>query len=196
LLTKNINNLQFLKATIFVAAPHSSFFDAFLFFILDLPCVVSRIENTRIPILKIILRAVQPINVSRDDYENKLSVIEEIRKRATPSRELHLAESWPQLLIFPEGTTTNRSCLIKFKPGAFIPGLPVQPIAVKYNNKLDTITWTCEGFNSFKIILYTLCQFSNYMEVTYLPVYVPNEQEKLDANLFATNVRSKLAKLV
>jgi lysophosphatidylcholine acyltransferase/lyso-PAF acetyltransferase len=148
---------------------------------------VSRIENSRIPFIGLILRAIQPIYVSREDSENRILVVKEIKKRAL------LNSDWPQLLIFPEGTTTNRSCLITFKPGAFIPGLPVQPIAIKYKNKLDTITWTWEGLKAFKVILYTLCQFSNYMEVTFLPVYVPNDQEKMDAKVFANNVRSKMA---
>jgi lysophosphatidylcholine acyltransferase / lyso-PAF acetyltransferase len=164
--------------------------DAFVFFILGLPSGVSRIENARIPFMGPLVRAIQPILVSREDSQNKILVIEEIKKRAAPDSD------WPQLLVFPEGTTTNRSCLITFKPGAFIPGLPVQPIVVQYTNKLDTITWTWEGFKAFEVVFYTLCQFSNFMEVTYLPVYVPNEQEKMDAKLFARNVRSKIAELV
>lgn len=50
-----------------------------------------------------------------------------------------------QIIIFPEGTCTNRSCLITFKPGAFYPGVPVQPVCIRYPNKLDTVTWTWEG---------------------------------------------------
>jgi len=50
-----------------------------------------------------------------------------------------------QVMIFPEGTCTNRSCLITFKSGAFYPGVPVQPVCIRYPNKLDTVTWTWEG---------------------------------------------------
>jgi lysophosphatidylcholine acyltransferase / lyso-PAF acetyltransferase len=31
------------------------------------------------------------------------------------------------------------------------------------------------------------------MEITYLPVYVPNQEEKINPKLFAVNVRSKMA---
>jgi len=163
---KNGIRVQRNEATIFVAAPHSSFMDAFVFCILGFPSSVSRIENAKIPFFGRIIRLIQSIYVSRQgSSHNKHLVIEEIKKRAAaPDND------WSQLLLFPEGTTTNRSCLITFKPGAFIPGLPVQPIAIKYNNKLDTITWTWEGFKALEVVLYTLCQFSNYMEVTYLPV--------------------------
>lgn len=103
------------EASIFVAAPHTSYFDAFVFFILGLPSGVSRSENAKIPLIGYIIKAVQPILVTREDSKNKMFVIEEIKKRSNPENK------WPQLLIFPEGTTTNGCCLITFKPGAFIP---------------------------------------------------------------------------
>ena len=28
-----------------------------------------------------------------------------------------------------------------FKPGAFYPGKPIQPVLIRYPNKTDTITW-------------------------------------------------------
>jgi hypothetical protein len=28
-----------------------------------------------------------------------------------------------------------------FKPGAFYPGKPIQPILIRYPNKTDTLTW-------------------------------------------------------
>ena len=96
----------------------------------------------------------------------------------------------------------------------------MQPVCIEFKNRLDTIRWTWEGRSAAKLILYTLCQFNNKMEITvsvfkflkkklysdnkevvilntnlkYLPVYQPNEEEKRNANLFARNVRSKMAK--
>ena len=40
--------------------------------------------------------------------------------------------SFPRVLLFPEGTTTNGRFLISFQHGAFIPGYPVQPVVVRY----------------------------------------------------------------
>lgn len=175
------------EAPIFVAAPHSSFFDAWVFFVLGLPSSVSKDANAKIPLIGRLILSTQPILVSREDSKNKSHTINEIKKRASPQSE------WPQTLVFPEGTTTNRTCLITFKPGAFIPGRPVQPVVVKYNNRLDTITWTWQGPGAVKCLFYTICQFNNKMEITYLPVYTPNENEKNDAKLFACNVRDKMA---
>lgn len=98
------------------------------------------------------------------------------------------------MMIFPEGTCTNRSCLIRYKPGAFIPGVPVQPVVLRYLNKLDTVTWTWQGPGAFKILWLTLCQLHNPMEIEYLPIYTPSEEEKNDPALFGNNVRLIMAK--
>lgn len=148
------------EATLFVAAPHSSFFDAFVIIVVGLPSGVSRSENAKIPLVGRLVKCMQPILVNREDTKNKLNTIEEIKRRADPNSE------WSQIIVFPEGTTTNRTCLITFKPGAFIPGLPVQPIIVQYMNKRDTITWTWQGPNAYKCFFYTLCQFNNKLRIT------------------------------
>jgi lysophosphatidylcholine acyltransferase / lyso-PAF acetyltransferase len=149
------------ESTICVAAPHSSLFDIFVAILLnEIPCGVSKYENSKIPIIGRMLRAIQPILVTRENTNNKMNVINDIKLRSEPNT------NWPQILIFPEGTCTNRSCLIKFKQGAFIPALPVQPILIEYKNKFDCVTWTWDCLSIQKIIYYTLCQFHTYMEVT------------------------------
>lgn len=68
----------------------------------------------------------QPICVSREEKDSRHKAIEELKVRANAD------ELWPPLLLFPEGTCTNRQALITFKAGAFIPGKPVQPIVIRY----------------------------------------------------------------
>jgi lysophosphatidylcholine acyltransferase/lyso-PAF acetyltransferase len=46
------------QATIFVAAPHTSFFDAFVFFVLGMPAVVSRDANGKIPLIGRLIKSV------------------------------------------------------------------------------------------------------------------------------------------
>lgn len=36
------------------------------------------------------------------------------------------------LFIFPEGGTTNGTKIMKFRTGAFFPGIPVVPMIIKY----------------------------------------------------------------
>ena len=37
------------------------------------------------------------------------------------------SKAWSQLVIFPEGATTNGKAILTFKAGGFIPGVTVQP---------------------------------------------------------------------
>ena len=42
-----------------------------------------------------------------------------LQSRALDQPKNDQTRSWPQMLIFPEGTCTNGQALIKFKSGAF-----------------------------------------------------------------------------
>lgn len=175
------------EAPILIVGPHSSFFDATAVFWSNVPCLVNRIENLQLPFFGKYIDYTQPVYVWREDPNSRQNTIQEIKERASSDEE------WPQIMVFPEGTCTNRSCLITFKPGAFYPGVPVQPVLIRYNNRTDSFTWTWDGPGALKMLWVTLCQFHNYCELEYLPVYTPNEEEKQDAKLFANNVRQVMA---
>ncbi|KFR14632.1 Lysophosphatidylcholine acyltransferase 2 [Opisthocomus hoazin] len=179
-----------LEAPIFVAAPHSSFFDAIICALTGMPSTVSRAENLSTPIFGTILSSLQPVSVCRQDPDSRKNTVTEITKRALSRGQ------WPQILIFPEGTCTNRSCLITFKQGAFVPRVPVQPVLLRYPNKLDTVTWTWQGYSLKELCVMTLCQLFTRVEVEFLPVHVPTEEEKNDPILFANRVRQTMATYV
>jgi len=131
-------------------------------------------------------------------------------------RRVSKQAGFPPLLVFPEGdfrqfffefkqsidiwrgffagTTANQEALITFKEGAFRPGLPVQPVAIRYpykhfNHGLSGKAADDKGIfaHIYRVIelevhhnllekltgcfAQVLCQFSNRMEVIYLPVY-------------------------
>ncbi|OWK58582.1 Lysophosphatidylcholine acyltransferase 2 [Lonchura striata] len=175
------------EAPIFVAAPHSSFFDAIICALTGMPSIVSRAENLSTPIFGTILRSLQPVAVSRQDPDSRKNTVAEITRRALSKGQ------WPQILIFPEGTCTNRTCLITFKQGAFVPRVPVQPVLLRYPNKLDTVTWTWQGYSFKELCIMTLCQIFTRLEVEFLPVHIPTEEEKNDPVLFANRVRQTMA---
>jgi len=107
----------------------------------------------------------------------------------------HLAmndERYKQIIMFPEGTTTNGTAIIKFKPGAFIPGVPLQAVVISYPNIYSDLTWA-PNVPLISTIFQLLCQFTNYMDITYLPIYTPNDQEKQNIQLFMNNVRAMMA---
>uniref|UniRef100_A0A2K5PQ35 Lysophosphatidylcholine acyltransferase 1 n=1 Tax=Cebus imitator TaxID=2715852 RepID=A0A2K5PQ35_CEBIM len=176
------------EAAILTLAPHSSYFDA-IPVTMTMSSIVMKAESRDIPIWGTLIRYIRPVFVSRSDQDSRRKTVEEIKRRAQSNGK------WPQIMIFPEGTCTNRTCLITFKPGAFIPGAPVQPVVLRYPNKLDTITWTWQGPGALEILWLTLCQFHNQVEIEFLPVYSPSEEEKRNPALYASNVRRVMAEL-
>lgn len=151
------------EAPVIVAAPHSSFFDAFLVPLLggmylhnachlivliyiytscnlfQGPSVVARQESSNTPFFGKLMDFTQAIYVDRDNPDSRNTCKFEIRRRVKSG------EGWPQVFIFPEGTCTNRSALAQFKLGAFQPGVPIQPVVIRYPNRLDSLTWTFDS---------------------------------------------------
>ncbi|XP_042611440.1 lysophosphatidylcholine acyltransferase 1-like [Cyprinus carpio] len=175
------------EAPILTLGPHSSYFDA-IPVTMTMASIVMKAESKDIPVWGTLIRYIRPVFVSRSDQDSRRKTVEEIKRRARSGGE------WPQIMIFPEGTCTNRSCLITFKPGVCVCVVPVKPLMQVYPNKLDTITWTWQGPGAFKILWLTLCQLHNEFEIEYLPIYSPSEEEKKNPALFAHNVRRLMAK--
>lgn len=135
----------------------------------------------------LILRALRTIFVDREGDTSRTNTAEEINRRASSGG------NWPKVMIFPEGTTTNRRVLLKFKLGAFSPKLPIQPLLIKYKNRVNTMLWGDNGMGLIAGLFYTLCQFHNKLELEWLPVYNPSEEEMDDAKLYAENVRQVMS---
>ncbi|GBG27091.1 Lysophospholipid acyltransferase LPEAT1 [Hondaea fermentalgiana] len=99
------------------------------------------------------------------------------------------------LLVFPEGTTTNGTCLLQFKTGAFRPGTPVLPVVLEFpiDASRGDFSPAYESVHTPTHLLRMLAQWRHRLRVRYLPLYEPNEMEKADAALFARNVRKEMA---
>ncbi|NXC24068.1 PCAT2 acyltransferase, partial [Campylorhamphus procurvoides] len=80
------------EAPIFVAAPHSSFFDAIICALTGMPSIVSRAENLSTPVFGTILSSLQPVAVSRQDSDSRKKTVTEITKRALSRGQ------WPQVI--------------------------------------------------------------------------------------------------
>nr|XP_046236876.1 lysophospholipid acyltransferase LPCAT4 isoform X2 [Scatophagus argus] len=176
------------EAPVLVVAPHSGFLDMLVLCPAQLATVVSRSENTSLPVIGALLEFNQAVLVSRKDPESRKKAVAQLAERLTSNGY------WPQMLMFPEGTTTNGSALIKFKPGAFLAGMPVQPVLLHYPNKLDTVRWTYKGTTWTEALWHTTSQLYTNMTVEFLPVYNPSQEEKNDPNLYADNVQKLMAK--
>jgi len=153
-----------------------------------LPYIVSRQENLKIPLLGKCIKFAQSLFVCREDPQSRQKTVKKIIERAQDPRD------WPQLMIFPEGSTSNRKALMSFKPGAFVPGKPVQPILIRYTNEVDTVTWTWNQPHGAKSVLWlTLAQPFSHASLEFLPVYHPSPEEIADPKIYASNVRNVMA---
>jgi len=170
------------EARILVVAPHSSFMDVFTI-ALCYASPVARIENSKTWFLWAPQAIGHTIFVDRKSPESREAAKSDILERANSPL------AWPQIFIFSEGTTTNGKYLARFRAGAFRPGLPVQPVLIKYG-RADLCVWT--KLQSHRFLHSLLLIFSNpFNEVTlqFLSVYQPSEQERSDPVLFAKNVQ-------
>uniref|UniRef100_A0A3Q4BY40 EF-hand domain-containing protein n=1 Tax=Mola mola TaxID=94237 RepID=A0A3Q4BY40_MOLML len=166
------------EAPVLVVAPHSGFLDMLVLCPAQLATVVSRSENTTLPVIGALLEFNQAVLVSRKDPESRKKAVAQVTERVTSNGY------WPQMLMFPEGTTTNGRALIRFKPGEFCHCAPPQ----------DTVRWTYKGTTWLEVLWHTTSQLYTNMTVEFLPVYKPSEEEKNDPNLYADNVQRLMAK--
>ncbi|XP_061107958.1 lysophospholipid acyltransferase LPCAT4 [Conger conger] len=175
------------EAPLLAVGPHSSFLDILVLLPAGLPTVVSRSENCSLPVIGALLEFNQSLLVSRTDADSRRQCAAQLRERLTSNGR------WPQMLIFPEGTTSNGTVLIKYKPGAFMAGVPVQPVLLHYPNKLDTVRWTWKGTSWVQALWHTTSQLYTNMTVEFLPVYTPSQEERADPALYADNVQKLMA---
>ncbi len=171
------------QAPIIVAAPHTSFFDALAVFWLglvdgNLPYSLNRIENQSIPILGRCIECTEALFVNRSNPESRSRAVRDIIVRSTLGK---------QGLIFPEGSTSDGRRLLKFKPGAFIPKMPVQPVLILS----DQIAWFGNQ-SAFDIVLKTLQRPSTDVELVFLDVVTP--PDNANASVYAENVREIMSR--
>lgn len=167
-------------------ANHINAIDAFVLGSMLMPSPIAAAENLNKPLIGNIVRALSTVLVDRNNKESRSKTTEALKTR---SRSGGL---WPQILIFPEGTTHSDNSLITFKAGAFIPGVPVQPIILEYGRDWDC-SWTPDGPSLEYLALRFICTPSNPLSLDFMPVYRPSAEEQTDAKLFASNVRDVMA---
>ncbi|CAG2117716.1 unnamed protein product [Medioppia subpectinata] len=174
------------EARVIVVAPHTSPFDVLSGIGLKIPAPVARHDSIDMPLFGNVIKITDPVFVQRDSQSSRNNVLSSVLEKI----------KFVRIFFFPEGTCTNRRALCQFKAGAFKLGLPVQPVALKYDqgDGPDTLSWTWDGPAVWKSIWLTLCRFNTSLEVTKLPVYYPSPEELKDPELYAYNVSVLLSR--
>ena len=171
-----------------VVANHTCMIDPFVLGQIYVPSAVGAQEHLQMPIVGWIFEAQQLITVDRKDPNSRSDVKNQIRQRAQAD------SPWPQqTIIFPEATCTNGKALITFRGGPFAPGVPVQPVVVRFPATHFHPCWVQSGPGMGMIFYRLACQFHNYITVDFLPPHVPNAQEKANAILYGNHVRERMA---
>lgn len=181
----NMVNEKGQKAQIMVSN-HVSYMDvnAFMAVITPTPGFVAKKAIYSIPMIAACARVWGCVAVDREKSVGG-SVVEQLQARVDNP---HLN----QVVVFPEGTTSNGRYLTHFHRGAFVPGAPVKPVVLKYPHKCFDPAWE-SVYAPYHLFRY-LTQFVNYCELILLPVYTPSAAERADPALFANNVRIAMSK--
>ncbi|GJN32050.1 hypothetical protein PR202_gb20522 [Eleusine coracana subsp. coracana] len=172
-----------------VVSNHVSYVDILYHMSASFPSFVAKESVSRLPLVGIISKCLGCIFVQR---ESKASDSQGVSGAVTERvQEVCQDKNSPMMLLFPEGTTTNGDYLLPFKTGAFLAGVPVQPVILRYPYRRFSPAW--DSMDGAHHVFLLLCQFVNYLEVVRLPIYYPSKQEKDDPKLYASNVRKLIA---
>ena len=179
---ENLKSAEQLKSII--VFNHVSWLDAFVLFWLVSPSGVTLLRNSKIPIIKYATHALHTIYIQKN-----VSVTSILQQRVNHHS---YTKGFPIIAIAPEGTCSHGRCLLKFKTGAFALGKPVCPILFIYTSRTLNPAWT--NMNIYFHFIRLMCQLDNGLDVQILPPYVPSIQEVADPTLYASNVRTLMAK--
>ncbi|CAE7527457.1 lpcat1 [Symbiodinium sp. CCMP2592] len=107
------------------------------------------------------------------------------------------------LLIWPEGTTSNGQGIKDFKHGAFLPGVPVRPVLIKYTGDWDPSNVSfrdaqgemkpAEAYGDRQWLEQFLGHMLHSCTVLICKPYTPSEEEKANPELFKANVHKLMS---
>eukprot|EP01122_Echinamoeba_exundans_P000752 TRINITY_DN10689_c0_g1_i1.p1 TRINITY_DN10689_c0_g1~~TRINITY_DN10689_c0_g1_i1.p1 ORF type:complete len:344 (+),score=35.74 TRINITY_DN10689_c0_g1_i1:37-1068(+) len=184
-----------------IVSNHITFLDVLYFMKVLVPSFVAKEGTKKVPFIGYLSQAWNSVyapsalELQRDAPENSEKVLDQVKKSTTDLivERQKSPKPYPPLVIFPEGTTTNGQYLIAFKSGAFVAGEPVQPVVLKYPFDFFAPSWETILIRSYLWKLWSGLRFR--IQAQWLPLYVPNEQEKANPALYASNVRAYMSKM-
>ena len=153
------------------------------------PSFISKASVRQLPLIGVIAASMQCIFTER---EAAASGAESSAKKVLShvARRLTEPTTWGPLWAFPEGTTTNNAYLLPFKTGAFLSGVPVQPVLLRYGS--SPFSPAFETIHVVRSVFLVLSQPRVTVTVTYLPLCTPTEAERANPAAFAERVRGAM----
>lgn len=168
-----------------LVANHVSYLDILaLFALVPAPSFVAKRSLAAVPVLGLLARSLGCVFVDRESGGGAAALVRD-RCTTPPSRR-------PALLLFPEGTTTNGAFLLPFRRGAFLAGLPVQPVLLQYRWRRWCPAWETAPLVPHLAMLLLSPPGSLSVELRFLPTVAPSAEEAARPELFAAAVRARM----
>ncbi|CAB4066203.1 LPCAT1_2 [Lepeophtheirus salmonis] len=176
------------EAPVFVLAPHSSFFDAFVVFWLgEIPSIVNRYENQNIPFIGKCIRMTESIFVTREAANSRQQTMQEIIYRVKNP-------AWPKVGPFPRRVHFQQESFNAFQKGCFCCWCSN---TASYYSLSKYCGYRDMDVGSIPMVLKQLfgSRSPRYIPklVEFLPIYYPSSSEQKDPILFGNNVRQVMA---
>jgi lysophosphatidylcholine acyltransferase / lyso-PAF acetyltransferase len=168
-----------------IVSNHCGWVDIIIVMARYFPAFAARSQTKYLPLIGPISRAMSCLYVDRATQGQGIASLVRDRMQATYNGDMPGARP---MLLFPEGTTTNGNYLLPFRTGAFIAGVPLQPIVLQYHHS-GRVSPCWESISAAKHIFLMLCEPFHSVTLYQLPVYLPNEGEMADPKMYAANVR-------
>ncbi|KAA8544949.1 hypothetical protein F0562_019656 [Nyssa sinensis] len=172
-----------------IISNHISYLDILYHMSSTFPSFVAKRSVAKLPLVGLISKCLGCVFVQRESKSSDFKGISGVVGERV--REAHENKFAPMMMVFPEGTTTNGDFLLPFKTGTFLSKAPVLPVILRYPYQRFSPAW--DSIFVMRHAIFLLCQIVNHIEVTWLPVYYPSQQEKDDPKLYADNVRRLMA---
>jgi len=119
----------------------------------------------------------------------------EIKDRAIVAKKLQdhaMAQDRNPLLVFPEGTCVNNEYCIQFKKGVFQLGVPICPVAIKYNKMFVDPFWNSRKQSFVMHLVELMTSWCLICDVTFLEPQKRKDDE--NAVEFANRVKACISK--
>ena len=163
------------------------------------PGFVAKDEVARIPVISGLTSGLQSIYISRTDAKSREATLNTIKQRTIEIEDE--GKTWSPFIVFPEGSTSNGTHILKFKRGAFDSMRTVQPCFLEISDRMVWPGWDVVGFYEL-FILYasSLCMYTctSYIMPEFTPTQKMLEMHadkgSEDWEIFAECVREAMAK--
>ena len=132
---------------------------------------IGKISASKVPTIREMGKYNQTINLDRTNPDDRKLTAERIAKR---QRDILDGKNLTNLSIYPEGTITNGTHLIKFKRGAFMTLLPLKPLVELVDQNAECTLATGALPMHWHMVLVT-CYLWNNVTFLDLPIVKPTE---------------------